>query len=275
MTIHCNGTPIDCKSPKVMGILNVTPDSFYDGGKFNNQAQIVLQVKNILDQGATFIDVGGYSSRPGAENVSEEEELNRVIPVIELIVEKFPKAIISIDTFRSRVARNAIASGASIVNDISAGSLDAAMMDTVAELKVPYIMMHMQGTPQTMQDQPKYNHIVLEIADFFKKKLEKATLLGIKELIIDPGFGFGKTVAHNYEILQNLSNLTAFGVPVLAGVSRKSMIYKPLNTSPEEALNGTTALHMAALMNGAGVLRVHDVKEAFETIILFNKLQSS
>ena len=228
-----------------MGILNVTPDSFYDGGNFNDQAQIVHQVKNMLDQGATFIDIGGYSSRPGAENVSEEEELDRVIPVIKLIVEKFPKALISIDTFRSRVARSAIVSGASIVNDISAGSIDDAMISTVSELKVPYIMMHMQGTPQTMQDQPHYEHIVTEIAAFFEKTLERAACSGIEEIIIDPGFGFGKTVEHNYEILKNLSKLATFGVPVLAGVSRKSMIYKPLNTSPKQALNGTTALNMA------------------------------
>ena len=274
MIIHCNSTPVDCKKPKIMGILNVTPDSFYDGGKFNDPTQIVYQVQSMLDHGATFIDVGGYSSRPGADTVSEKEELNRVIPVIKLIVENFPKTLISIDTFRSRVAYKAVESGACIVNDISAGNIDDAMMHTVAEMKVPYIMMHMQGTPQTMQVQPEYKQIVSEIVAFFEKKLEKATSLGVEEMVIDPGFGFGKTVTHNYEILQNLSELVAIGAPVLAGISRKSMIYKPLNTTPEKALNGTTALNMAALMNGARIMRVHDVKEAKETITLFNKLQS-
>lgn len=257
-----------------MGILNVTPDSFYDGGKFNNQEAIIAQVQVMLDEGATFIDVGGYSSRPGADHVSEEEEMSRVIPVIELIATRFPKALISVDTFRSGVAKYAIEAGACIVNDISAGSLDKDMIQRVAELGVPYIMMHMQGTPQTMQNQPNYESIVLEMKQFFKEKIETARAAGIKELVIDPGFGFGKTIDHNFDILQNLSEINTLEVPVLVGISRKSMIYKLLKTTPKNALNGTTALHMASLMNGANILRVHDVKEACETIVLFEKMKS-
>lgn len=257
-----------------MGILNVTPDSFYDGGKFTDKAAIVDQVQAMLNQGATFIDVGGYSSRPGADHVSEEEEIKRVIPIIELLSTKFPEILISVDTFRSGVAKSAVESGACLVNDISAGTLDKDMMQQVAELKVPYIMMHMQGTPQTMQRQPNYKNVILEMKEFFTKKIETAHSLGIKELVIDPGFGFGKSMEHNYQILRELSQLKTFDIPLLVGVSRKSMIYKLLETTPEGALNGTTALHSIALMKGANILRVHDVKEANETLRLIKKLRT-
>lgn len=275
MILHCNGTQVNCKDPKIMGILNVTPDSFYDGGKFTNKAAIVDQVQAMLNQGATYIDVGGYSSRPGADHVSEEEEIKRVIPIIELLSTKFPEILISVDTFRSRVAKSAVESGACLVNDISAGALDKYMMQQVAELKVPYIMMHMQGTPQTMQRHPNYKNVILEMKEFFTKKIETAHSLGIKELVIDPGFGFGKSMEHNYQILRELSQLKTFDIPLLVGVSRKSMIYKLLETTPEGALNGTTALHSIALMKGANILRVHDVKEANETLRLIKKLGAS
>lgn len=258
----------------VMGILNITPDSFYDGGKNSGQETILKKVQTILNDGATFVDIGGYSSRPGADYVSEEEELNRVIPVINLLVSKFSDIIISIDTFRSTVAKQAIQAGASIINDISASNMDEKMFTTVADLQVPYIIMHMQGTPQTMQDNPSYENICEEELQFFTEKINKLQELGVKNIIIDPGFGFGKTTEHNYELLNNLQIFQKFGLPILVGFSRKSMINKVINTTPEQALNGTTVLNTLALSKGANILRVHDAKEAKETITLYKKMIS-
>lgn len=256
-----------------MGIVNVTPDSFYDGGKYNDSLLTVLkQVEKHLEEGATFIDVGGYSSRPNAKDISVEEEQSRVLPVIKEIVRNFPEVLISIDTFRSEVAKRAIHEGASIVNDISAGNLDAKMPETVAELQVPYIAMHMKGTPQTMQLNPVYNNVVEDLIYFFSKKMDEFNMLGINDVILDVGFGFGKTVEDNYRLLKHLERFKLFKIPILVGVSRKSMLYKPLDISPELALNATTVAHTIALQNGANMLRTHDVKEAIEAIHLVEEL---
>ena len=260
MTINCKGQLIDLSSPKVMGILNVTPDSFHDGGQYKDASSILNQVEKMLNDGATFIDVGGYSSRPGADFVSEEEELNRVIPVVELILKHFPETLISIDTFRSTIARRSVEAGAALINDISGGQLDEHMISTVGQLHVPYIMMHMRGNPKTMQQQTDYDDIVKDLNN---------------DIIIDPGFGFAKTLEQNYELLNNMELLQMTNKPILVGVSRKSMIYKTLNTTSQNALNGTTALHMVALQKGANILRVHDVKEAMECLTLFNKLHAN
>ncbi|MBC8756523.1 dihydropteroate synthase [Kordia sp. YSTF-M3] len=251
-----------------MGILNVTPDSFFDGGKYKDEAAILTQVEKMLIDGATFIDIGAYSSRPNAPDVSETEEKQRLLPMVELILKKFPETIISIDTFRSEVAKEAIAIGAAMINDISAGNLDNQMMKTVGKLGVPYIMMHLQGTPKTMQQNPNYEDVVKELLHYFSRKIAEAKSHKINDLIIDPGFGFGKTIAHNYTILKQLEVFKMLDFPILAGVSRKSMIYKVLETSPQEALNGTSVLHTIALQNGASILRVHDVKEAMECVKL-------
>ena len=267
-TINCNGTLINLSTPKVMGIVNVTPDSFFDGGKLTNSNEILFQVEKMLVDGATFIDLGGYSSKPGAEFVSETEELNRVIPVVKLLVEKFPDILLSIDTFRSEVAKQAIENGAALINDISAGLLDEKMLETVAKLQVPYIMMHMKGTPQTMQSLANYEDLLKEMNYYFSERIAKARRFGLNDIIIDPGFGFAKTLEHNYELLQNLELLQFHDLPILAGISRKSMIYKALETAPEEALNGTTFLHAFCLQKGANILRVHDVKEAVECVKL-------
>lgn len=275
MTINCKGQLIDLSTPKVMGILNVTPDSFYDGGSYKDERDILNQAKQMLAEGAAFIDIGGYSSRPGAEFVSEDEELNRVIPVIKLILQHFPECLISIDTFRSRVAQKAIEAGAAIVNDISAGKLDDAMITTVGKLSVPYIMMHMRGTPKTMQQQTNYDDLIKDVLSYFAERIALAHKAQIKDIIIDPGFGFAKTLEQNYKMLNHFKLFKIADKPILAGVSRKSMIYKTLNTASADALNGTTALHMVALENGASLLRVHDVKEAMECITLFNKLKSN
>ncbi|WP_422108086.1 dihydropteroate synthase [Winogradskyella sp.] len=272
MTINCKGQLIDLSSPKVMGILNVTPDSFYDGGQYKDETSILSQVEIMLSDGSTFIDVGGYSSRPGADVVSEDEELNRVVPVIELILKHFPEAIISTDTYRSKIARQSIEAGASLINDISAGHLDKAMISTVGELNVPYIMMHMRGNPKTMQQQTNYEDLVKDINFYFAERIAKAHAEKINDIIIDPGFGFAKTLEQNYELLHKMELLQIADKPILAGVSRKSMIYKTLDTTAEHALNGTTALHMVALQKGAKILRVHDVKEAVECVTLFNQL---
>jgi len=266
MTINCNGQLIDLSSPKVMGILNVTPNSFYDGGKLTDEKSVLRQVEKMQYEGGTFIDVGGYSSKPNAEFVSEDEELQRVIPIIKMIVKEFPNAILSIDTFRSRVAQQSIENGAAIVNDISAGTLDKNMMQSVAQLRVPYIMMHMKGSPQTMQSLAKYDDLIKEMLFYFSDKIATARSFGINDLIVDPGFGFAKTIEHNFELLSKLEVLQMLELPLLAGVSRKSMIYKTLGISPEESLNGTTVLNTIALMKGASVLRVHDVKEAREVL---------
>ena len=275
MTINCKGQLIDLSTPKVMGILNVTPDSFYDGGSYKDERDILNQAKQMLAEGAAFIDIGGYSSRPGAEFVSEDEELNRVIPVIKLILQHFPECLISIDTFRSTVAQKAIEAGAAIVNDISAGKLDDAMITTVGKLSVPYIMMHMRGTPKTMQQQTNYDDLIKDVLSYFAERIALAHKAQIKDIIIDPGFGFAKTLEQNYKMLNHFKLFKIADKPILAGVSRKSMIYKTLNTASVDALNGTTALHMVALENGASLLRVHDVKEAMECITLFNKLKSN
>lgn len=275
MTINCKGQLLDLSTPKVMGILNVTPDSFYDGGQYKDETSILNQAEAMLHEGATFIDVGGYSSRPGADNVSEAEELNRVIPVIELILKHYPETLISIDTFRSGVARKSIEAGAAIINDISAGHLDKNMIATVSKLGVPYIMMHMKGNPKTMQQQTHYDDLIKDIVSYFAERIVKAHAAKINDIIIDPGFGFAKTLEQNFELLNHLELLQNVDKPILAGVSRKSMVYKTLNTTSENALNGTTALHMVALQKGAKILRVHDVKEAAECVTLYNQLSKN
>jgi dihydropteroate synthase len=258
-----------------MGIINVTPDSFYDGGKTTTETAIMSQAEKMLTDGATFLDIGGYSSRPNAVNISEEEEIARVIPAITEILKIFPTALLSIDTFRSHVARRAVEAGACMINDISGGSLDAAMFQTVASLKVPYIVMHMKGTPQNMTTKAEYQNITNEVILYFTQKLAEARSLGINDIIIDPGFGFAKTANHSFELLNNLELLKSLHAPILAGVSRKSMIYKTLGIEPTEALNGTSVLHGIALDKGANIIRVHDVKEAVACVKLVTKLKSS
>ncbi|MDC0389716.1 MAG: dihydropteroate synthase [Flavobacteriaceae bacterium] len=275
MTINIKGKLMDFSSPKIMGILNITPDSFYDGGMFDSNKKILKQVEKMLEDGADIIDIGGCSSKPGSKKVITDDEIKRVIPTIELIKSKFNEAIISVDTFRSEVAKKAVNSGASIVNDISAGELDPNMFNCVAELGIPYIMMHMQGSPQTMQNKPKYNNVVNDIITNLSKKIFRARELGIIDIVVDPGFGFGKTLEHNYQILNDLSFFKELDCPILVGISRKSMIYKILNNDPKNALNGTTCLNTVALSKGANILRVHDVKEAKEIIKLTNFLVSS
>jgi dihydropteroate synthase len=266
--MNCNGKLIDLSAPKVMGILNLTPNSFYDGGKYKTDSEILSKVEKMLVEDATFLDVGAYSSKPNAEFVSEEEEIARMIPIVNLILKKFPEAVLSIDTFRSEVARLCLENGASIINDISAGNLDDKMMETVAEFKVPYIMMHLRGTPQTMQTLTNYEDIVKEMLFYFSERVAKARSFGINDLILDPGFGFAKTIEQNFEVLQKLELFQMLELPILIGVSRKSMVYKTLEIKAEEALNGTTVLNTIALTKGAKILRVHDVKEAVECVKL-------
>ncbi|RTY73183.1 dihydropteroate synthase [Flavobacterium sp. ZB4P23] len=272
MTINCKGILIDLSTPKVMGILNVTPNSFFDGGKYKNETEILSHTEKMLLDGATFIDVGTYSSKPNAEFVSEQDEISRIVPVIDLILKQFPDTIISIDTFRSEVAKASIESGAAIINDIAAGNLDDKMLEIIAKYNVPYIMMHMRGNPQTMQTLTDYDDIVKEMVFYFSEKVAMARSFGINDLIIDPGFGFAKTIAQNYEVFQKMDLFNILKLPLLVGVSRKSMIYKTLDTSIENALNGTTVLNTLALTKGAKILRVHDVKEAVECVTLFNKI---
>ncbi|MEI7510270.1 MAG: dihydropteroate synthase [Flavobacterium sp.] len=275
MTINCKGNLIDLTSPKVMGILNVTPNSFFDGGKHNNEKTILSQVEKMLIEGATFIDIGGYSSKPNAEFVSEKDELQRLIPIIDKIIREFPKIILSVDTFRGKVAKESIKNGVAIINDISAGNLDDSMFQIVAELQVPYIMMHMKGTPQTMQTLTQYENISKEMMFYFSEKVAKVRSLGINDVIIDPGFGFAKTIEQNFEILRNLELFQLMDLPLLVGLSRKSMIYKTLDITAEMALNGTTSLHTISLLKGAKILRVHDVKEAVECVKLFENMTKS
>jgi len=272
MTVNCKGTLIDLSSPKVMGILNITPDSFYDGGKFTNEKAILKQTEKMLSEGATFIDVGAYSSRPGAKHISEDEELERIIPVINSLVKEFPESIISVDTFRSKIAKETINAGAAIINDISGGNMDENMFVTVAKMQVPYILMHMKGTPQNMQKNPTYDDVVHEIITYLSKKIFELRKLKLNDVIIDVGFGFGKTVEHNYQILKDLALFKNLDAPILAGVSRKSMLYKPLDITAQEALNATTSANTIALLNGANILRVHDVKEAVEAVKIVNQL---
>jgi len=268
--LNCRGRLLDLSSPQAMGIINVTPDSFYDGGKIKSDSDLLSLSEKMLKEGAAILDVGGMSTRPGAEEISVEEELHRVIPAINLIHKNFPNVIISIDTCRSKVAEEAVNAGASMVNDISAGRFDENFLKTISKLKVPYVLMHMQGTPDTMQANPQYEDVVKEVFDFLKEKIFQLNQLGLYDIIIDPGFGFGKTVEHNFQLLNHLEVFKILGLPILAGLSRKSMICKVLKVNPDKALNGTTALNAIALMKGGKLLRVHDVKEAREVIELMN-----
>lgn len=268
MTINCKGQLVDLSSPKVMGILNITPDSFYDGGAHKDAKEVLHHVEKMLHEGATFIDIGAYSSRPNAEHVSEADELSRIIPIVNLILKEFPKVLLSIDTFRSAVARPCIEAGAAMINDISAGHIDDNMLPTIADLRVPYIMMHMRGTPQNMQKQTTYNNLIKDILFYFSERISAARALGIIDLIVDPGFGFAKNLEQNFELLNKLELFKIIEKPLLVGVSRKSMIYKTLENSAQEALNGTSILNTVALQKGASILRVHDVKEAMECIKL-------
>ncbi len=257
-----------------MGILNITPDSFFDGGSYKNEKDILLKTEKMLLEGATFIDVGAYSSRPNATHISEDEELQRIVPVVDLLLKNFPKIMLSIDTFRSKVAQKTIENGAAIINDISGGKIDTKMFTTVAKLQVPYILMHMLGTPQTMQQNPQYKDVTQELISFFAEQIFKLRQLHVNDVLIDVGFGFGKTIEHNYELLKNLSLFTSLETPILAGISRKSMLYKPLETTPKEALNATTSANTIALLKGASILRVHDVKEAVEAIKIVKQLNN-
>jgi len=272
MTINCKGKLLDLSQPIVMGILNVTPDSFFDGGKWSDERDLLSQVDKILSEGAKIIDVGGMSTRPGAEIISIDEELKRVIPVIKLIVQHFSDAIISVDTIRANVASNAIENGAAIINDISGGTFDEAMISTVASLQVPYVVMHKKGMPKDMQQNPVYENVVTEVFDFLQQQVQKCKQVGIKDVIVDVGFGFGKTLEHNFSLLKNLEVFKQINCPILLGVSRKNMITKTLNIKNADALNGTTALNMAGLMKGANIIRVHDVKEAVEVVKLYNNI---
>jgi len=273
-TLNIRGRLLDLSTPKIMGVLNVTSDSFYDGDRYNTEEALLGQVERMLDEGATFIDVGAYSSRPGAKDIPQNEELSRAISAINLIIKKFPQAIISIDTFRSSVAYAALQEGASLINDISAGELDPKMFQTAASLQVPFIAMHMRGNPMTMSNLSSYQHLIKEITDYFHKKIYLLHQHGIKDVIIDPGFGFAKTVQQNFELLNDLDYFKILGKPIMVGLSRKSMIWKTLAIDPEAALNGTTALNTIALMKGVNILRVHDVKEAMETVKLVLSVKS-
>lgn len=267
--LNCRGKLLDLTIPKVMGILNLTPDSFFDGGKFTEEKAIIKQAGKMLSEGADIIDVGAQSTRPGAKFVTEKTELKRLLPAISAILDKFPDSIVSVDTFNATVARKCIESGAAIINDVSAGELDKKMFETVAALQVPYVLMHMKGTPENMQANPVYEDVIGEVTGYIVNKITILRKMGVHDVIIDPGFGFGKTVEHNYALLNALHAFTLHGCPILAGISRKSMICKVLKVNPEKALNGTTALNMVALMKGASILRVHDVKEAVEVVKLF------
>ena len=270
ITLECNSKLLDLSTPAIMGILNLTDDSFYDGGQHNSIKKALLQTEKMLDDGAKIIDIGAYSSRPKAKHISHDEEWQRLEKTLQIINKEFPQAILSVDTFRSEIARRSIDNGADIINDISAGNLDPQMFDTVADLNVPYIMMHMQGTPQTMQDNPHYNCIEKEVVNYFLNKVKILQQKGLSKIIIDPGFGFGKTLEHNYQLLNNLEELHTLELPLLVGVSRKSMVYKVLETDAKNSLNGTTAIHTLCLSKGASILRVHDVKEAVECVKLIN-----
>lgn len=259
-----------------MGILNITPDSFYDGGRYSGNDLVIERVEKLLSEGATFIDIGAFSSRPGALQITEDEEYNRLKPVVTLVRKKYPESIISVDTFRSSIARKMVGEyGVDMINDISAGIMDNEMFNTIADLHVPYVMMHMKGTPAKMQDNPTYDNVTSEILTYFSEKLHALKLLGVPDIIVDPGFGFGKTLDHNYELLANLDSFNMMELPIMAGLSRKSMIYKFFDTSPDEALNGSTVLHTIALLKGVDILRVHDVKEAIEAIALVEKIKES
>lgn len=267
--LNIGGNPVSLVTPKVMGILNVTPDSFYQGSRVNQEKSLLAQAEKMLADGAFALDIGGYSSRPGADHISPKEEANRVVNAVQILTREFPDAPLSIDTFRASVAEQALDAGAAIINDISGGELDQNMFALIADRQVPYILMHMRGTPQTMKSQTHYEDLIKEITLYFQEKCHLLTNMGVKDIVLGPGFGFAKTISQNYELLRNLGYFKSLNLPLLAGVSRKSMIYKKLEIQPEDALNGTTALHMIALMNGASILRVHDVKEAVEAVQLF------
>ncbi len=272
-TINCKGNLIDLSTPKVMGVMNLTPDSFYDGGKLTSKKEILLQANKMLKEGATFLDLGAYSSRPGAQFVSEKEEIHRLLPVIKILLDEFPETLLSIDTFRSNVANESIYAGASLINDISAGTLDDHMFKIIAQHQVPYVMMHMRGTPETMMQNTDYKDLTKEVIYYFSKRINKARSFGINDLIVDPGFGFSKTLDQNYELFNDLELFRHLNVPLLIGISRKSMIQKKIKTTAADSLNGTTALHAIAIQKGVSILRVHDVKEAFETINLLQNLK--
>lgn len=271
--INVRGRLLDLSEPRVMGILNVTTDSFYDGGKFTHTAAILRQARKMIQEGADILDIGGQSTRPGARHVSEKSELRRVLPAVKSILDKFPEVVLSVDTWYSEVAGRCVEAGAAMVNDVSAGRVDTSMYRTVAQLKVPYVLMHMKGIPGTMQANPRYRDVAKEVSAFLIKEVARLRKLGVMDIVVDPGFGFGKTVDHNFQLLKNLAQLKLTGCPILAGLSRKSIIYKTLDIKSKDALNGTTALNMIALMNGASILRVHDAKEAKEAIKLFIKLK--
>jgi len=275
MTINCRGKLIDLSSPVVMGILNITPDSFHDGGQFLEPTQALKHAETMLAQGALIIDIGGMSSRPGAQIISATEELKRVLPVVKTLIKSFPDAILSVDTIHSAVAASVLDAGAHIINDISAGRYDVNMIETVARHHAPFVIMHMQGLPADMQHAPHYHDVVTEVYDFFLERISICRQAGIKDTILDPGFGFGKTVEHNYQLLRSLSYFSNLNLPVLAGLSRKSMVCKVLHVNPENALNGTTAANMLALLNGAQILRVHDVREAVECIKIHKAYQTA
>jgi dihydropteroate synthase len=272
-TLNCAGKLLNLRKPQVMGILNVTPDSFYAESRVG-EAGVLNRAEQMLKEGASILDIGGMSTRPGAEIIAVEEELKRVLPVIENIKKHFPEIILSLDTIHAKVAREGTARGVGIINDVSGGEMDEAMYDTLAELQLPYVLMHMQGTPGNMQQNPVYEDVILDVLDFFIQKVGILRQKGVKDIVLDPGFGFGKTLDHNYTLLANLHAFGVLDLPVLAGVSRKSMIYRYLETDAENALNGTTVLHLAALQQGANILRVHDVKAAVETIRLWEKLEA-
>jgi dihydropteroate synthase len=272
-TINCKGKLIDLLTPKVMGIINLTPDSFYDGGKLGSEKEIIYQAEKMLKEGATFLDLGGYSSRPGAKFVSEADELNRVLPAVKTLIKEFPNVNLSIDTFRSKIAKTCIENGACMINDISAGLLDPQMLEVIANYQVPLVMMHMRGTPETMMLNTNYENLTNDILYFFSERIAKARALGINDIIVDPGFGFSKKLDQNFELFNDLELFSFLNTPILIGISRKSMIQKTLNISATESLNGTTALHAIALQKGVSILRVHDVKEALETISLLQNLK--
>lgn len=271
ITINVGGRLVSFDEPQVMGILNVTPDSFFATSRCRSEGEIRQRVCQIRQEGATMVDIGAYSSRPGAEDVSKDEELRRLLPAIDIVREEWPEAVVSVDTFRAEVARKAVEAGADIVNDISGGEMDREMFSAVSELHVPYILMHMQGTPKDMQVEPKYENLMCEVFRSLGERVEVLHEMGVADIILDPGFGFGKTMTQNYEMMARLEEFRLLGCPLLVGVSRKSMIYRLLNTMPEESLNGTTALNMIALMKGADILRVHDVKEAVEAIKIYRQ----
>ncbi len=273
--INVKNRILDLSFPQIMGIINLTPDSFFDGGNYNSCEKALERARILLNEGATILDIGAYSSRPGAVEISEKEELERLIPFIEKVVEIYPDVVLSVDTFRSVVAKESIEAGASIINDISGGSLDPKMFETAGMLKVPYILMHMRGEPETMQSLTDYGDLVGDIFTYFIDRIEKLREHGVKDIILDPGFGFSKTIKQNYELLKRFDEFLAFGLPLLGALSRKSMIYKALDLSPAQALNGTTVLNTILLTKGANILRVHDVVEAKEVALLVNKLNDN